>query len=138
MSLYDPIRSVTPIDYNGVVVGTTVSGIPQPTEYPWKLADLSGPNAGRTMAYVMNKQRKGQAVTVTLKWEMLTFAEAAVVLQAFNPEYVRLELLDAKSGTWVTRDFYVGDRESTLKSTEPPGYWESLSIPIIQRDTDPG
>jgi hypothetical protein len=117
MSLYDPIRSVTPIDYNGVVVGVTVSGIPQPTEYPWKLSDLSGPNAGRTMAYVMNKQRKGQAVTVTLKWEMLTFAEAAIVLQAFNPEYVRLELLDAKSGTWVTRDFYVGDRESTLKST---------------------
>ena len=138
MGAFDPIKSVTPIDFDGNVIGTAVTGMPQPSEYPWKLADISGPNAGRSMAYVMNKQRKGQAMNVPLKWAMLTFAEAAAVLNAFNPEYVRIEYLDAKAGGWIVRDFYVGDRETTLKSSDPPGYWENLTIPIIQRDTDPG
>ena len=138
MGAYDPIKSVTPINFDGTATGAAVSGFRQPTEYPWKLADISGPNAGRSMAYVMNKQRKGQAMNVPLKWGILTFAEAAVILQAFNSEYIRIEYIDAKAGAWITRDFYVGDRETVLKSSEPPGYWENLTIPIIQRNTDPG
>ena len=138
MGAYDPIKSVTPIDFDGNVTGTAVTGLPQPTEYPWKQSDISGPNAGRTLAYVMNKQRKGIARSLTLKWEKLTFSEAATVLSAFKPEYVRIEFLDAEAGGWVTKDFYVGDRETVLKSPQPPGCWDSVTIPIIQRNADPG
>lgn len=122
MSGYNPIYSVD---------GNT--NIPCPSAYRWKLQDISESDAGRTQDTVMSKQRIGQVVALELKWQNVSIANAATILQAFNPEYITVRYLDAKSGGFKTAEFYVGDRNVPLYNTVK-GLWSEISFNIIQRD----
>ena len=75
-----------------------------PVALQWALEDVSASDAGRTEDTVMDKMRLGQVVKLDLAWNGLTSAEAAAVLQAFNPEYIEVCYLDAMQG----RLCYVG------------------------------
>lgn len=124
---YNPIR---------LVDGTE---IPCPSSYKWSLEDISSPDAGRTEDLVMNKKRLGQVVKLELKWQNIGLIEAARVLQAFDPEYVIVDYLDAKSGTYQQKEFYVGNRTTPLYNSKL-GIWSEISFNIIERgatnDTD--
>lgn len=124
MSVYNPIRTVD-----------TVPLAKAPERYVWKLTDISAKDAGRTEDMVTHKMRKGQALRLELEWRHVSHADAATILQAFNPEYVDVEFLDAKSGTWVTKEFYVGDRNAPSYNVKL-GYWESISFALILRGGD--
>lgn len=135
MNLYNPIQSVTPIDYSGNVIGQTITNVPCPSGFKYLLTDVSSSDAGRSENFIMNKMRKGQSRTVDLEWKYLTIAECSYLLNAFNSEYLSINYLDAKDGGWVTREFYVGDRATPLYNSAI-GRWESISFTIIQRDAD--
>lgn len=84
---YNPIRSV-----DGQYLKC-------PSSYQWKLQDISASDAGRTEANIMDKKRLGQCVKLELEWKYTTIQEAAVILKAFNPEYINVTYLDAISKT---------------------------------------
>ena len=124
----NPIRSVTPYPS-----GTPVTNLIAPTDYDFILRDISAAQgSGRTEDYVMQKKRVGQSDELPLVWAKVTFAEAAAILSAFDSEYVSLEYLNGKSGTWLTKVFYITDR--ICKKSKLPGFWESVTINAIQRD----
>lgn len=129
----NPIKSVTPIDIDGNVTGSAITNLPNLTSFEWKLADISGEKGGRSGSFRMNKMRKGQTTAYAVSLKMGTFAEGATLLSAFNPEYVRCLILDALSGGWITRDFFVQDRTAVLMNAEI-GRWDEISFDIVQLD----
>lgn len=120
MNNYNPIRRV-----NGVAVSP-------PSSYKWKCEDLSNKDAGRTEDGNMNKNRIGQIIGIELAWKGKSIAEAATILQAFDPEYVEVEYLDAKAGKYLTATFYVGDRSAPLYNGEL-GLWDNISFNLVKR-----
>ena len=117
---YNPIRSV-----NGTAVRC-------PSAYQYDLQDVSASNAGRTEDGKMHKERIGQCVKLELRWDYIPSADVAVILQAFNPEYFNVTYLDAKSGTFQTKEFYAGDRTAPMYNAKL-GLWTNLTFNIIER-----
>lgn len=117
---YNPIKSVDRV------------AVKCPSTYKWKLEDLSNSASGRTEDCQMNKNRIGQIVGIELSWNNVSIAEAAVILQQFDPEYVEVEYLDAKIGDYVTTVFYVGDRSAPLYNAEV-GLWSNIAFNLIER-----
>ena len=133
---FNPIKSVTPVDINGNQIGSTAyTNLPIPTSYKYQLTDISASDAGRTEDMKMHKMRKGQAVRVDLEWKYPSKEDVALLLTAFNSEYVKVNYLDAKLGEWQDRLFYVGDRNAPLWNSYH-GKWESLGFGIIQQVPD--
>lgn len=132
---YNPIKSVTPIDQYGNELGSAVTEIPVPSSYKYKLIDVSSSEAGRTEDMDMHKNRLGQTVRVDLGWVAQDLANGAIILNAFNAEYLKIEFLDTKAGGWIIKEFYVGDRDANLWNAYK-GVWDSISFPIIQKTPD--
>ncbi len=136
MGVYNPIRSVTPVAEDGSVLGPAVTSLPAPANddgYVWGLKDISAKYAGRSEALVMNKARKGQARTLKLAWRAIHLPVCSQILQAFNAEYVQVEFLDPMEGGWITKTFYVGDRNAPSYNSAL-GLWKSVEFTLIQRD----
>lgn len=120
MSDYNPIKSV-----DGVAVKS-------PSVYKWKLEDLSASDAGRTEDTVMDKKRIGQLVGIELQWNKVSIPDASKILKLFNPEYIKVEYLDAMEGKYVERTFYVGERSAPLYNGEL-GLWDNIAFNLIGR-----
>ena len=118
---YNPIR---------IVDGETY--VPAPSKYQWGLQDISDSESGRTEDELMHKNRIGQKIKLELEWDALSIAEAAEVLQAFNPEYVEITYLDALEGGFQTKTFYIGDRSAPLFNAYT-GLWDSISFNAIEQ-----
>lgn len=117
---YNPIKSV-----DGVSVRC-------PSSYVYKLEDISASDAGRTEDTTMHKLRIGQIVGLELSWENITTQDVSTILQAFNPEYITVNYLDAKAGGYRTSVFYVGDRSAPMYNARL-GLWQNVSFNIIER-----
>jgi hypothetical protein len=117
---FNPIRGV-----NGIEV-------PCPSAYKQILSDVSKADSGRTEDGRMWKEKIGQLVKLELEWSYLTTAQISTVLTAFDPEYFNVEYLDAKTATFKTSEFYVGDRTAPLYNSRL-GLWEGLALNIIER-----
>lgn len=133
---YKPLRSLTPADARGNVIGEAITDLPQPNIYKWGKADFSAPDAGRLESGRALKKRRGKVVKLDLEWTMPSLATAALVLQAFDYEYCLVEYLDTKAGTWQTRHFYTGDMGSQLYTLVQDGCWESIHFSIFQATPD--
>lgn len=116
----NPIRSV-----DGMAV-------PCPSSYLYKLEDASAADAGRTEDIMMHKKRIGQLVGIELSWQNISTSTVSRILQAFDPEYVTVNYLDAKVGGYVTAVFYVGDRSAPLYNARK-GLWSNVSFNLIKR-----
>ncbi len=103
-----------------------------PSSYVYHLQDVSAPGAGRTEDTQMQKMRIAQKVKLDLVWSGVTTAELSAILQAFNPEYIMINYLDAMSGGFVTKEFYVGDRASPMYNATM-GLWENVEFNVIER-----
>lgn len=96
----NPIRSV-----GGVAV-------PAPSKYSWKESDVSSPDAGRTEDGLMHKETVAKKIHIELSWENINDNEAKTILVAFsNDEYFQVTYFDYKAMNFLTKTFYVGDRE---------------------------
>jgi hypothetical protein len=120
---YNPLRSVG---------GSSVKA---PSEYTYKLADVSASDAGRTEDYIMQKKRVGQQTALDLAWNYLTDEEIAAVLTAFDPEYINITYKDAKANAYLTKEFYVTDRTSPMYNCTL-GLWTNLSFSIVSRKVE--
>ena len=85
--------------------------VPCPSKYDWKLSDVSSPNAGRTEDAKMHKLRIAQKVHLELEWANVGDTDAQTILAAFNPEYISVTYYDYKASGFLTKTFYVGDRQ---------------------------
>ena len=114
-----------------IVDGTA---IPQPYVYSWSLKDISAPDSGRTEDTIMHKDRIGQKRELKLSWRTKDTAEAAFILQAFDPEYISVRYFDVKDNAYETRTFYVGDRDAPVKVWMVGRHIiETISFDIIER-----
>lgn len=108
--------------------------MPCPSAFTWGLQDVSASESGRTDDTKMHKNRAGQKRTISLQWNAKDWKTTSKILKAFNPEYINVRYPDMMSGTYETREFYVGDRTAPVKT-----WWignqrvESLSFDIIER-----
>lgn len=112
----------------------TVDGVEilQPDSYQWSEQDISASDAGRTEDTVMHKNRIGQTQQLQLEWKFVSISDAAVILNAFAPEYFTIEYLDAKAGGYISKEFYVGDRSAPLYNADS-NRWESITFNVIAR-----
>lgn len=117
---YNPIRTVDSA-YVPVVSG-----------YTFNVSDVSDSNAGRTEDTTMHKNMLGSCVHIGLEWTYLTSAQAIEVMTAFAPEYISVQYLDVRTGTYVTSTFYSGDKAATMTMTSL-GARYSISFNIIER-----
>lgn len=106
--------------------------VPPPSSYMFKLEDVSRQDAGRTEDNVMHKKRIGQLIGIELSWRYITTADASIILQAFNPEYLDITYLDPRAGQFMTSNFYVGNRSAPMYNATM-GLWENVSFNIIER-----
>lgn len=127
----NPIRTVAPYDINTSTAGTAVY-VPVPSTYQYNLNDVSASSAGRTEDTLMHKNRIGQKVTINLEWQSVSTSVISEILTAFNDEYLQIVYLDAKSGSYTTKVFYVGDRATPMYNASM-GLWENVSFNIIER-----
>lgn len=137
---YDPLNPIrrVGVDQSDMKVpvwedGSVEKLIRAPASYLYKLEDVSAADSGRTEDTVMFKNRVGQLVGIELSWTYLSTAEASALLNIFNPEYIYVEYLDLKQGTFVTSQFYVGNRSAPYYNATK-GLWTNLSFNLIERD----
>lgn len=122
---YNPIRIVAPAGGSGVYVKT-------PSTYQWDEEDISQPDAGRTEDGLMHKKMIRKAVKLSVSWQNLRIEDISSILQIFDHEYLSIEYLDAKQGTWQTKTFYVGNRTTPMYNSRL-NIWSTLSFNLIER-----
>lgn len=102
----------------------------------WKLSDLDAPDAGRTLDGVMHRNRVAQKVDLEVTCRPLKTAEASVVLQAINPEWVTVVYDDPRAGTTLMKTMYSNNRPATFlqQSWDGTGYvWSGITFPLIEQ-----
>lgn len=106
--------------------------VPVPSGYTCNVSDVSDSDAGRTEDTKMHKNMLGSCVHIGLEWSYVTPAEAIEIMTAFAPEYFNVEYLDVRTGTYVTSEFYCGDKTATMTQTSV-GVRYVISFNIIER-----
>ena len=107
-------------------------------------SDLDAPNSGRDLAGLMHRGRVATKVRLDVECKPLTTAEASIVLQAIQPEYVTVTYTDLRAGTNVTKTMYSNNIPATYalrKEYRVPGqqnplvreYWTGLTFPLVER-----
>lgn len=95
----NPIRSV-----GGV-------SVPSPSKYTWKESDVSSADAGRTEDGKMHKETVTKKVHIELEWQNKGDTDISTVLKAFSKnEYFSVTYFDYREMAYLTKTFYVGDR----------------------------
>lgn len=110
--------------------------VPTPSSVTYGLQDISASDAGRTQDanITMHKNRVGQKRKYSLTWTGLSDEETSQVLQAFNPEYVCVRILDPLSNEYDVSDYYVGDRSAVFNAVNIAGtVYKSVTFNIIER-----
>lgn len=102
----------------------------------WQRNDLDGPNAGRTMDGVMNRDRLGMKIRWDFTERPLRTEYANIVLNAIYPEYVQVETnIDPMFGTY-TKTFYSNNIPATCMTIDAESgvaLWSGISFPLIER-----
>lgn len=108
-----------------------------PSSLVWGLQDVSSSDAGRVQdsGNTMYKMRTSQKRKLSVTWTMPTRAQAAEILQAFNPEYFFVGYFDPMDNATEVREFYAGDRSAPFKWFDLKGGTRltTLSFDIIER-----
>lgn len=94
--------------------GTFVE-MPQPYKYEWSLQRVSAGESGRSDDAVMHVNQVAQKRKIQLAWRAKTPSVTAMILSAFNPEYIWVTYWDMLENTYATRKFYTGDRQAPVQ-----------------------
>ena len=107
-----------------------------PSSFTPKIQDISNPDSGRTLDGKMHKNMLTSKITIDLEWTMISPADAAAILNAFeSKEYFNVTYWDPRNAnSQVTRNFYLGDREIPVQQWVVGNErYESLAFTIIER-----
>lgn len=127
MSAVNPITHVYP--HGGSPAAWTLP----PSKYVVTFEDVSSSDAGRVESGKMYKKRIGRAFAIQLEWAGVSNANAATILAAFSPEYIDVTFLDPWTNSFITKEFYVGNRTAPLYNATL-GIWENIAFSIISRE----
>ena len=117
-----------------IVSGGVETALPAPSKMEWSLQDVSIGYSGRDDSGLMFKGRITQKRKIVLEWAGKKPADAKIILEAFNPEYVDVKFFDPLIGDMTTKTMYVGDRTSPVKIwTVNNKIYETISFDIIER-----
>lgn len=107
--------------------------IPDPSSLQWGIQSVSDSNAGRTTDGKMHVNLITRKRKLELEWTGVSFAVAAEILQAVNPETFDVTYLDALTNTRLTKTFYVGDRTAPVYSyTDGYQWYSNVAFNIIE------
>ena len=118
-------------DYNPINTVDSAK-IPSPSGFQWEREDLSDSSAGRTEDGKMHKNRIGSKVALSLSWQNISTSDVSKILNAFEPEYVKVKYLDPQEGDFTEKTFYVGNRSAPLYNSKL-GVWSNVSFKIIEQ-----
>lgn len=99
----------------------TVAGreLPEPSEYSANTATLVD-SARNVSGYVIGAVIRSDVAKVELKWRYLTVEQWANVLSLFtNNFYNTVTFFNQATGTYTTREMYVGDRTAGMWRRHP-------------------
>lgn len=96
---------------------------------------VSAPDAGRDLTGLMHSMKIAEKETISLTWN---YPRPEVVRSALTAveasEYFSVRYPDEKTGNWVTKTFYVGDRSiSTERWSGKQKLYRQLSFKLIER-----
>lgn len=124
MAIYDPLNPIRYVD---------AAYVPTPSAYAVEYNDISAPEAGRTEDGNMHKLRVGTARKITLEWANVTASVGAELMRLFQPEYISVAFLDPRLNSYVSAQFYVGDRSVKMYSNALGTAIMTVSFNLIER-----
>jgi len=126
------ITSITPVNYAGTPTGSAVTSFANLSKFEVMYEDVLSSSSGENEAGVTNRMKLGQRITLNAGWSGLTTAEAAVVLAAFDHEYVSVAFLNPKAGGSSTKTFVIEARTAPLLNVLT-GLWDEISLTLKQQ-----
>lgn len=116
----------------------TVAGreLPEPSEYSASTSTLVD-SARNVSGYVIGAVIRSDVAKVELKWRYLTVEQWANVLSLFtNNFYNRVQFFNQSTGTYTTREMYVGDRSAGMWRRHPATGevmgWLDCSLSLVE------
>lgn len=96
---------------------------------------VSAPDAGRDLTGLMHSMKIAEKETITVSWNYPRPEIVRSALQAVEArEYFPVRYPDEKTGNYVTKTFYVGDRSiSTERWSSRQKLYSKLSFKMIER-----
>ena len=100
----------------------------------WTRFDVEAPDTGRTLDGVMHRGRVAKKIRLDVSCRPLLSAEAAVVLNAIEPEYVTVQYVDPMSGP-VVKTMYSNNIPVTCSAAfdSDTALWRDLTFPLVER-----
>jgi len=122
---------------------TTSGGveIPEPSFGSGTVTFSTLVNAGRNAnGKFVGQVIGGDKMKVEMSWEVLTPEQFATILQVFDRnqggKFVNtFTVYDPRTGTYVSKKMYVGDRSGTpimVKTDGHPTYWTGIKVDLIE------
>jgi len=136
MTLLNFIKSVTPINEAGTVLGAAVNDLPLPTTVAVDIRDVGGSSDRRAASYKSRNKRKGTIDIIAVDWAPITFANAAKVLQAFGSKYLLIEYISPRTGVWATKQFILSQQRTLQLKDVDLGLWDAAGFVLEQRVPD--
>lgn len=116
----------------------TVAGreLPEPSEYSANTATLVD-SARNVSGYVIGAVIRSDVAKVELKWRYLTVEQWANILSLFTSNfYAPVRFFNQSTGTYTTREMYVGDRLASMwrrhPSTGEVMGWIDCSLSLVE------
>ena len=106
-----------------------------PSDMEFGRQSVSAPDAGRDLTGLMHAMKIAEKETITVSWN---YPRPEIVRSALNAtearEYFPVMYTDEKTGSYVTKTFYVGDRTiSTERWSNRQKLYRKLSFKLIER-----
>lgn len=116
----------------------TVAGyeLPEPSEYKALTSTLVD-SARNVSGYVIGSVIRSDVAKVELKWRYLTASQWAGVLSLFtNNFYNSVTFFNQATGSYTTREMYVGDRDAGMWRRDPDTGevlgWTECSLSLVE------
>lgn len=115
----------------------TIGGVAvaNPSDFKVSRVDFSSAETGRTQRGKMIKDIVARKVTLDCQWNTLSWSATSALLTAVEAsEFLEVIYPDPKEGTYVTKIFYVGDRNApALMLADGKEYWGGISFTLIEQ-----
>lgn len=121
------------ISKNGGTSFTVLDPAPQSMQVD--ISDIDGQTTRNAKGYML-RDRIGTKRKLNLTFPPMSTAKISALLQLVEDEFFLVKYLDPFTGTVLTKEMYVGDRNSPMYKYGTGGtdvLWESLKMNFIER-----
>lgn len=100
----------------------------------WSRNDVDDPDTGRALSGLMRRGRVATKIRMDITCRLLTAAEAKMLLNLIQPEYVTVTYDDFMYGR-RTAVFYANNNSTAYQIRKPDGteYLSGFTFPLVER-----